>query len=140
MTIGQSSGSQSHDNVPNSNQQQQTSMYQWPYYTSQNSTQAPWQQFPLPQQSHVFWPQLFGANIPPIFQTFNANGFQANPNVPEATSSITQHLVPNMSYHVGYTFPGSLGMYVIVDFHTTCGYLRIFALYFDTYFTKILWN
>jgi hypothetical protein len=130
MTIGQSSGSQSHDNVPNSNQQQQTSMYQWPYYTSQNSTQAPWQQFPLPQQSHVFWPQLFGANIPPIFQTFNANGFQANPNVLEATSSTTQHLFPNMSYHVGYTFPGSLGMYVIVDFHMTCSYLRFFSIIF----------
>ncbi|WJX55205.1 hypothetical protein P8452_41003 [Trifolium repens] len=106
MTIGQSSAS--HDNVPNSNQQQQTSMYQWPYYTSQNSTQAPWQQFPLPQQSHVFWPQLFGTNIPPFIQSFNANGFHANPNVLEATFSTTQHLVPNMSYHVGYTFPGSL--------------------------------
>jgi hypothetical protein len=89
---------------------------------------------------HNFWPQLFGANIPPIFQTFNANGFQANPNVSEATPSTTQHLVPNMSYQVGYTFPGSLGMYVIVEFHMTCGYFRILALYFDTYFTKILWN
>ncbi|PNX71728.1 hypothetical protein L195_g027611 [Trifolium pratense] len=106
MTLGQSNAS--HDNVPNSNQQQQTSMYQWPYYTSQNSTQAPWQQFPLPQQSHVFWPQLFVTNIPPFFQSFNANGLQAIPIVPEATSSTTQHLVPNMSYHVGYTFPGSL--------------------------------
>lgn len=77
------SNSPSYDNMPNLNQHhQQPSMFQWPY-NPQYTTQTPWTQLPHPQQGHPtlpFWPpQQFGANIPPIFQTFNANGWQANP-------------------------------------------------------------
>ncbi|KAJ1414584.1 hypothetical protein SESBI_18834 [Sesbania bispinosa] len=132
--------SPSHDYTPNSNQQQQPSIIQWPY-TPQNATeqllaisiptQAPlpralnlWQQIPHPQQGQVFaqstlpfWqPQppstggpLLGANVPAIFQSFCDTGWHANPVVPGGTSLTTQSLVPNMCYHVGYTFPSFPG-------------------------------
>lgn len=106
MTLGH--GSSLHDNVPSSNQQQQQpSMFQWPY-TTQNPTQAPWQQLPHPQQgNHLFCrPQLFG--------------WHANPVVPQAISATTQNLVPNMYYSVGYTFPSFSGM------HANCSYFRFF--------------
>ncbi|AES94469.2 hypothetical protein MTR_5g014750 [Medicago truncatula] len=83
-------------NVPSSNQQQQPSMFQWPY-PIQNAPQAPWQQLPHPQQgTQVFWPpQMLG--------------WQAPPPVPGATSATNQNLVPNMYYSVGYPFPSFSG-------------------------------
>lgn len=119
MTLGPS-----HDNVPNSNQQQQPSIFQWPYtppnakeqfYVISIPTQAPpppgtlsqWQQqLPHPQQGQVFanptlpfWqPQLPTAGGGPVY-----------PFVQGGTSSTTQPLVPNMCYPVGYTFPGFPG-------------------------------
>jgi hypothetical protein len=115
-----SSSNSSHDNVPNSNtQQQQPPMFHWPYFPpSATQAVAPWQlQLPHTQQgSQVFRPpQLFGANIPPIFQTFNGDGWQSF----EATSPTTHNLVPNMCYHAGYTFPG---LYATFSLHKTCTY------------------
>ncbi|KAK2372469.1 hypothetical protein QL285_073596 [Trifolium repens] len=92
-----SSGSPSHDNIPNSNQpQQEPSNFQWPY-PPQNATQAPWTQIPHPQQGYSplpFWsPQPFGANyIPPIFQTVNA------PCDPSTYLAMPYQLQVNASY------------------------------------------
>jgi len=111
MTLGH--GSPLHGNVPSSNQQEQPSMFQWPY-PIQNAPQAPWQQFPHPQQgTQVFWPpQMFG--------------WQPTPAVPGATSATAQNLVPNMHYSVGYTFPSFSGMHATFDLHMTSIYFRIF--------------
>jgi len=117
-----SSNSPHDDDVPNSNtQQQQPSMFHWPYFP-QSATQAPWQQqqLPHPQQgTRIFRPpQLFGPNIPTIFQTFNGNGWQEFPVASEATSSTTHNLVlPNMCYHAGYTFPGFPGLSILIYTH-----------------------
>ncbi|TKY70699.1 hypothetical protein E2542_SST06990 [Spatholobus suberectus] len=110
--------SPSYDSGPNSNQQQQAPIVQWPY-TPQNATEQflamhfptqasppgalnQWQQLPHPQvfaqSASPFWqPHPPGANVSTIFQPFTDTGFPGGP------SSTTQTLVPNMCYH--YTFP-----------------------------------
>ncbi|KAG5070009.1 hypothetical protein AAZX31_01G184000 [Glycine max] len=105
--------------MPNSNQQQQPPIVQWPC-TPQNATEQfltmhfptqasppgalnQWQQFQyqqvFAQTASSFWqPQPPGANVPSFFQPFTDTGFQGGP------SSTIQTLLPNMSCH--YTFPG----------------------------------
>ncbi|KAF7809971.1 uncharacterized protein G2W53_036714 [Senna tora] len=89
-----------------------------------------WQQLPHQQQlgqqpfvqsTSPFWQPhltggpLIGGNVPPMFQTFtplgtpDAAGWQALPVMAGGSSSRTHPLVPNICYHVGYTFPGFSG-------------------------------
>ncbi|CAJ1929115.1 unnamed protein product [Sphenostylis stenocarpa] len=129
VTVGPSakisSPSPSLESTPNSNQQKQPSIVQWPY-APQNATEQflamhfpsqaspsgalnQWQQYPhlFAQSPSPFWQPhppaaltgpLLGANVPTIYQPFTDTGF------PGAPSSTTQTLPPNMCYH--YPFPG----------------------------------